>query len=254
MIISAPDTDLRQDPAVLLWDRPQAHVAAREDDGASALRRVLHEPRDTDGFIFPLLRELTVTFSPPRGTPQWRTASDAFGTDIVGRGSGPRQALGDWRKRFANAVARILEMRPFEMTSEDRDFYTKVFKVIDLGAYRATKPYEVRQAGTVLKHTGHAKGTSVVVKWEDGKVERINAGRFDEAITRYPLGQHFEILARRHPVTTRLLRAYALRKLNAPSKAIDERSNRLWEDATSSVSPVRESSELDEQFWGIQDS
>jgi len=222
-------------------------------EGASALRHVLSGLKDVDGFAFPLLREPTLTVLPPRGTTFWRAESDVIGKEVVGRGSAPHLALSDWQKRFANAVARVLELRPFEMSADDRELYTKAFRVIDLAAYRATKPYKVRQAGTVLKHTGHSARTSVVVRWEDGKVEPVKTTKFDEAIARYHVGQRFEVLAVRHPLTTKLLRAFALRKLDESSQPSDGLSDRLWEQATRSMSPQRVSGDLDAAFWGFTD-
>ena len=246
MNLLAADTGPATLHARLSWGSSPAAIVSGSDACDRASRRFLVEVRDEQGHRFPLRDELLVMVNPPRAGGQWRAEADAIGPSIIGRGRTADDALRDWRKRFRMTVQRFLEMRPFESTPEDRDLRDRIWEVIDVPLYKASKPIVFRQIGKVLeKRSGRT-----VVRWEDGSREKVKPEVFDEPFARYQIGQPFEAIVTRHPISFHLIRADAVRRLSNQT-ASQERSNAIWERAVASESAGEDSSapELDEGFW-----
>ncbi len=142
---------------------------------------------------------------------------------------------------------RLLEMRPFEMTEEDKNAWARLQSAIDVARYRATKPLIIRQIGKVAK-VGHGR---TVVRWEDGSREKVDPLVFDEVFARFRVGQPFEAVVTRNPATFRIIRAEAVRRL--PNQALPEDlSKAIWNRAVNAevqeATGVR-SADIDETFW-----
>lgn len=261
MIITPTDIEFRSFTDRGSWDQPPpAIVGSMDTFDASATRRPLENLRDGDGFPYPILREVALIVQPVRGTRIWKAEGDSLLKDVVGRGTSAKGAIADWQKRFSSLVDRLLEMRPFETTEDDRALMSRVLSVVDLATYRASKPYQVRQVGTVLRQVsrdsgGHSRdnGGYVVVKWDDGKVEWLKAIRMDVAAVRYRSGQRFEALVTRNPSNLAVLRADAFRKLEDPQPASQEWTDRIWNRAVGGGVPQMETNEINKDFWGISE-
>lgn len=247
MNLLATDTGLTSIQSRLTWDHSPPAMISGAEAWSRALLRLLSELRDEQGHRFPLRSDLWVKVYPPRGGCGWRAEADAIGPTIVGRGKSADDALHDWRVRFRSMVQRALEIRPFESTAEDRALRERIETVIDVAHYKASKPVAIRQVGKVVK-----KRTGLtVVQWEDGAREKVKADAFDEAFARYQIGQSFEAIVTRHPISFRLLRASAVRRLSS-QPASKERSDAIWERAIASPEPAGLATpaiELDERFW-----
>ena len=229
----------------LMWNAPSTSLISTVENWSRASRYQCHELRDEQGNRYPLLRELWLTVSPARQGDTWRAESDLVGRAIVGRAATAEAAVRDWQKRFRRMVQRFLTMRPFEFTSEDRQVWSRIQSVVDVPRYRISKPITLRQVGKVLKQrTGYA-----VVEWAEGVRERVRPQVFDEVFSRFKVGQPFEATVTRHPMTFRLLRAEAVRRLSGTSGGKPS-TDSLWDRVAGSVQTTAEpASQVDEEFW-----
>lgn len=230
----------------LSWNASPPALVSGSDPWLRASRRLIDGVRDERGYSFPLRDELWVTVYPPQENGYWRAVGETVGSAVVGRGLTSEEALRDWRKRFRMTIESFLEMRPFEMTEEDKDLWTRIQAVIDVPRYKATKPMIFKQVGKVYQ----IRGVRVKIEWEDGLRETVDPNVFDEAFSRFRVGQPFEVVVTRHPLTFRLIRADALRRLPADRPVSQERSNAIWERAVGSPKvPTLQTGEIDEDFW-----
>lgn len=247
MIFLPSEAGLALRASRLSWDAPVTAIVSEDEKWSRASRIQVGELRDTDGHLFPLRDDLWLTVTPPRASRMWRAEAEKTPLGVVGRGKNPEEAARDWRKRMRATAQRFLEMRPFEMSDEDREIWERLQTVIDVPRYKATKPLVFRQLGTILQ----LRGTRTMVRWEDGAQERVNPLVFDEAFSRFRVGQTFEARITRHPVTFRILRAESVRKL--PRSALsEEKSKAFWDrilgqrgEAPSEATGA----EIDERFW-----
>jgi hypothetical protein len=242
MNLFASDAFFPMVSARLKWDSVVAVACA--DSWLRGTRRQVNELRDEQGFRYPLRDDLWVNVFPPRSGGPWRIESESIGPAVVGRGTTDDKAFQDWRKRMQATIERFLELRPFEMTDEDQELWKRLQTVIDVPRYRARKPIVFRQAGKISK-----KRTGVLtVKWEDGGYEKVNPMHFDEAFSKYAVGQWFEAMVSRHPVTYGIMRADAVRRLSKLTPVSKEKAAALWQCVVGN-SETKESTEIDENFW-----
>ncbi len=248
MILLTTDANMLPPTSRLAWDRQTMATVASVDAWSRASRRLVQDLLDEQGHCLPLREELWVTVYPPRSSGLWRAEADSVGPAVVGRGETADEAVADWRTRFRMTTQRYLEMRPFEMQSDDWDLWDRIQTVFDVAKYKATKPLVIRQLGKIHK----AREGVTVVEWEDGARERVDPRVFDEAFSRFRAGQPFEAIVTREPLTFQIIRADAVRRLKSVDKRTEERSKALWslvvgtpEETASEASE----SGIDEGFW-----
>lgn len=227
----------------LRWEASQSVAVSGAEPWLRASRYRIDELRDEQGHSMHLRDELWLTVFPPGFGGRWRCEAEKIGLEVVGRGDTRDQSIHDWRTRFRFAVQRLLEMRSFEMTDTDKRCWARVRAVINVPRYKATKPMVIRQVGKVAK----MRPGLTVVEWEDGTRERVDPAVFDEAFSRYPVGQAFEATVTRGPHTFRLKRADAVRKITSDQRVSPERADALWDRVVGTTKPVR--IEIDEAFW-----
>jgi hypothetical protein len=247
MILLAHDVDATL-PRRLSWETTPAAIVSGSEAWLRASRHQMNDLRDEHGHRIPLRQELWVALYPPRDdNVVWRVECDQVALGVVGRGPTADSAMHDWRLRFRAMTQRFLEMRPFEMTDEDKAAWKRLQTVVDVPRYKATKPMTVRQIGAIL---GSRPGR-VVVRWEDGVQEKVDPGVFDEMFARFKVGQLFEAKVTRSPLTFRIIRADAVRRL--PKRTVSaDRSEVIWNRAVhpeDDVPPPAEAEKLDEAFW-----
>jgi len=229
------------------WDRTVVAQVSGSEPWLRSTRRAISGIRDEQGHPFPLRDEqVWVNVSPTQTSIPWRAEADILGTGVVGRGSTLNDAILDWKKRFRTTLHVFIAMRPFEMTPEDRVIWDQLQVVIDIPRYKATKPIVIRQTGVVRKASN---GHSAKVQWSDGSDETVAVGNFDEAFSRYRVGQPFEATVYRHPTTFRLIRAEATRKLLAASADSEAFSKALWNRVVEAIPPESAPVEFDADFW-----
>lgn len=248
MILSPHDTDFSYLSNRLDWT-PKVALVSGIDGMAQATRCSVGELFDSEGRSFPLRQEMILRLYPPRDTSSWRVLSESLGTDVVGRGKTTEEAVNDWRHRFRATVERYLELRPFELSEEEQEVWSRLQLLIDIPRYKA-KPMKVRQVGRVLRHRRDSSVT--VVEWESGARERVNRESFDEKFGQFRIGQRFEAVVTRFPGTFKIERADAVRKLDIDQEKVSEAGKAIWEHLQSKVEKFADANstpELDEKFW-----
>lgn len=227
------------------WTERPASLISSAENWSCASQHQINDLRDDQGNPYPLLRELWLTVSPARQGAFWRAESTLLGPAIVGRRRTAETAILDWKKRFRRTTQRFLQMRPFEFTDEDREVWSRIQSLIDVARYRASVPVVLRQVGKVLQQ----RRSYALVQWADGSRERVRPQLFDEFFSRFKAGQPFEATITRHPVTFRLLRAEAVRRLPRPSNTKSV-ADSLWNRVAGSVQSTAEpANQVDEKFW-----
>jgi hypothetical protein len=230
----------------LRWEAQPTAIVSGSEMWCRTSRRQIAELRDDEGHKLPLRDVLWVVLYPPREDRIWRAQAEGVPSEIVGRGKSSDEAVHDWRKRLRATTMRYLEMRPFEMSEEDRELWNKLQSMIDISRYRETKPLVVRQLGKIVK----LRERVTVVRWEDGVREQVDRSLFDELFSRFRIGQSFEAIVTRHPKTFRIMRADAVRRLTRPPVSAEE-SAALWNcvvgDRAAEDSKV--TAKADEKFW-----
>jgi len=247
MILLPSEAGLTVRASRLAWEARSTALVAEDEKWSRASRIQIRELRDAEGHPFPLRDDLWLAVSPPRAGRRWRVEAEGMALGVVGRGKNPEEAARDWRKRMRATAQRFLEMRPFEMSDEDRGIWELLQAAIDIPRYRATKPITFRQVGKVVK----LRGTLRVVRWEDGAQEKVKSLVFDEAFSRFLVGQTFEATVTRHPLTFRILRAEAVRKL-PPATLTEEKSHAFWDRVVGQQGGALSgtgATKPDEQFW-----
>lgn len=248
MILGSTDLPPVPSPHLRWNSRPAASVSGTER-WSRASRRLVHSLTDEEGHDVPIRGEVLLLLFPPQIDNLWRTQDEALGNFVVGRGQSVEQAVDDWKRRLLANMHRYMEMRPFEMTKEDKELWAKILAIVDVRRYKASKPIVFRQVGRVTKKsTGNAK-----VEWEDGNVEAVDSNVFDEIFERFKVGQPFEATVTRHPTTFKLIRADAVRRLSGQIENFREKSESLWNKLVGVNRPTdsthEDSTAVDEDFW-----
>ncbi len=105
----------------------------------------------------------------------------------------------------------------------------------------------LRQVGKVAK----SRPGLTVVRWEDGTREKVDLLVFDEAFAHFRVGQPFEAVVTRNPVSFRIIRAAAVRKL--PNQDLSEEWSKATWDSAAIGEAVRKAAdqaeEINEGFW-----
>jgi len=244
MILSSVDSVA--DPR-LRWD---GESPASADKWARATTRPIFVVKDENGHRFSLKKELFLNVYPLPQNDRWRAECEAVGASVVGRGNTGDEATLDWIKRFRSVVQSYLEMRPFEMTIEDKEIWTRIGSVIDIGKYLSTKPIVLKQAGKLVR----MRTIDAIVEWEDGTREKVKLMAFDELFARFRPGQSFEVLVSRDPVSFRVTRAEAIRKLPTYIPATTSERDELWESVVGKKGVLDTASKagldgIDEKYW-----
>ena len=232
----------------LHWSPTPAAAVSGMEPFFRVSRYLIEDLRDEQGHRLPLRDELWVTVYPPR-SGLWRVEGDTTRLVVVGRGTTSSKAISDWQKRFRTIVQRFLEMRPFEMTAEDRETWTLLQSVVDVPQYRATKPIVGRQIGRVAKARGWPHGKAVVVRWEDGEQETVDAYKFDEVFFAFFRDSP---LKRSSPAIRRRSRSSApMRYERCPPDTLPGRNwrRRFWDRVVGLDQAAAAEDQLDEQFW-----
>jgi hypothetical protein len=247
MIFIPAESELSIRSPLLRWESPPALVVPGSDAWSRASTRIVGNIEDETGHALPLKDEVWLTTYPPRGDGLWHTEAELIGPAVVGRGADVDESAKDWQIRFRRLFQRYLEMRPFEMTSPDKDLWHRLQAIVDVPQYKATKPMLIRQHGKVQK----SRPGLTVVEWEDGSREEVEPRVFDEPFARFLPGQPFEALVSRDPLSFQIIRADAVRKLPSRYLFAKENSDALWTRVASANldSEVVDATEIDEKFW-----
>lgn len=171
------------------------------------------------------------TFSPLVAGVGGEFLVDGFRRDIVGHGANPEEAYQEWLTQFHAAFQRLYVMRPFEMEEADRRLWAVIESQVDVEQYRASRPLIALQQGKVCRARPHPDK----IEWEDGTKERIQLKRMPGEFATYKIGQPFEALVHRDPVSHKIIKVEYVRRLRTNSPT-NEESQRLWDSVSTSAS------------------
>ncbi len=172
------------------------------------------------------------SFYPSQSAAEGEFAVEGFSHAIVGRGGSPDEAYQDWVKQFHSAFQRLYVMRPFEMDDGDRRLWGAMESLVEVDQYRAGQPLVVLQQGKVLQ----ARPYPDVVLWEDGTKERIPLARMPGEFAGYKVGQPFEAVVHRDPVSHKIFKVEYVKRLPARAKNTAAESKQLWDSLPTSKS------------------
>jgi hypothetical protein len=157
---------------------------------------------------------------------------EGFPHPFVGWGPRPEDAFQDWLKQFHAIFQRLYAMQPFEMDEVGRRLWGVIDDQVTVEAYRAKQPLIVRQQGKVKRGRKYPE----LILWEDGTRERVQIGRMPGEFASYKVGQPFEALVYRDPVSHKLLKMEYVKRLPSPARTDKEEAKRLWDSLPPSSS------------------
>lgn len=144
----------------------------------------------------------------------------------VGRGVGDdlHESLEDFYRTFHVTFQRLYQMRPFEMSDEERAIWDEILDVVDVAKYRENTPLRVREFGQI-RHFQTPYPSRIY--WIDGRRERINLGQAPAMMAGLRPGQWIEAVVERDPKTGQLLRMIDAQKVPTPPSPRSYRA--FWE-------------------------
>ena len=92
-------------------------------------------------------------------------------------------AFKNWTLKFAKRFEEVMGRRPFEWDKSDRAFYTSLRRCFDFRAYRDFNPILIKRRGIIVERGKTSDSpSSVLILWENGSEDRINAQRLPNEI------------------------------------------------------------------------
>ena len=217
----------------IVTENPAAAVctveAVRENPLYGSFQRALEEQRvhisdiSVGSVKYPLRRQLRGTFT--RALRE--LAVDGVSPMITGIGDSLQEAQSDFCLKVHASFQKLLGLRPFELTVDDRLVWETLVGIIDVTVYRNTTPIVVRQYSRISK----ARPYPLEVEWDDGHRESVTLSDVtDPDYVTYRPGQPFEAVIQRDPLTFRLLRVIHIRRCREPKRLAPDDEQSLLED------------------------
>lgn len=130
--------------------------------------------------------------------------------NYTGKGQTAEEAFEDLRVNIHVDFQRLLRMRPFEMSEEEKSKWSSLASVIDLLEYKITTPLIVREIGQV-SHGMISRPKRI--KWIRDENYIIEPSRVPGELMACATGQWIEAVVKRDPVSHKILEIESISKI-----------------------------------------
>ena len=128
---------------------------------------------------------------------------------------------------------RLYVMRPFEMDATDLRRWDAILGQVNIERYRyEQQPLTVLQQGRVVR----ARPLPELVQWEDGTRERVSVKQMPDEFAGYRVGQWFEAVVHRQPITHKLVKVEYIKRLPPRQSRNPKEAKELWDSLPTSAS------------------
>ncbi|MCX7047758.1 MAG: TIGR04255 family protein [Candidatus Sumerlaeota bacterium] len=124
-------------------------------------------------------------------------------SEYYGEGNTPIEARSNWALEIHSRFQYLLALLPHQMQVEDYSQWRLFENSIDIATYRFETPVRMREVGRFARR----RGTIIGIKWDDGRIESINAAvnKVPSDFLGLPPGTLFEAVTLREWQNARLI-------------------------------------------------
>ena len=144
----------------------------------------------------------------------------------TGKGKTVEDALEDLKINIHVDFQRLLRMRPFEMSDEEKTKWSNLASIVDLLEYKMTTPMVVREIGQV---SFGKISRPQIIKWIRDEEYFIDPDRVPGELMGCATGQWIEAVVKRDPVKHKILEIESINKIRfrIPNES---QAKRIWEN------------------------